>query len=147
MAEAIVRPAGWKRVFYLIGPLLALAVGMAVNNAKAVLEAAFGKPSEFVRTPKFGESKEGQKSIEKRSSGYKALKSVVVPVLELMFGLFFGALEVYYLVLVCTGSFSYILNIVLMAPFMGFFYTSICSIARLLDARRQRMAAQSATKA
>ncbi len=141
VAEGIVRPHRWKRVFYLFWPLLALAVGMAVNNAKAVIEAMFGKPSEFVRTPKFGESAEGKKSVEKRSSGYKALKSVIVPIVELLFGLFFGALEV---ILLITGN---ILSFILMSPFLGFFYTSISSLARLVDARRQRKQAEAAAAA
>ncbi len=131
-AEAIVRPKRWYMVFPLIIPLLALGVGMAVNNAKAVLEAVFGQQSEFVRTPKFGESKEGALSIEKRSSGYKAIKSVLVPLLELSFGCFFGWVEVQNLM---TGN---ILGFVLMSPFLGFFYTSFCSLARLWDGMVQR---------
>ena len=34
--------------------LLALGIGMSVNNGKAVLEALFSNDSEFVRTPKYG---------------------------------------------------------------------------------------------
>ena len=34
--------------------LMALGVGIALNNARAVLDGFFGKPGEFVRTPKFG---------------------------------------------------------------------------------------------
>lgn len=145
VAESIVRPRRWWMVFFLLIPLLALGVGMAVNNAKAVLEAIFGKPSEFVRTPKFGESKEGSLSIEKRSNGYKALKSVLVPVLELCFGLFFGLVEAGNLIAGFSGYPQAFLNFVLMSPFLGFFYTSISSLLRLWDARRQRrLAAQQA---
>ena len=140
-AEVIVRPKRWWMVFFLLIPLLALGVGMAVNNAKAVLEAVFGKPSEFVRTPKFGESQEGALSIEKRSKDYKALKSVLVPSIELLFGLFFGAIEVVYLIGVFTGYPGMILNVLLMSPFLGFFYTSFCSFGRLIDGMRQRRAA------
>lgn len=140
-AEAIVRPKRWWMVFFMLIPLLALGVGMAVNNAKAVLEAMFGKPSEFVRTPKFGESNQGQLSIEKRAKGYKALKSVLVPTIELMFGIFFGVLEVVYIIAVFTGYPGMLLNVLLMSPFLGFFYTSFCSFARLIDGARQRRAA------
>jgi hypothetical protein len=114
---------------------------MAVNNAKAVIEAMFGKPSEFVRTPKFGESKEGELSIEKRSKDYKALKSVLVPSIELLFGLFFAIVEGVYIYNVFTGNVGLILNVFLMSPFLGFFYTSLCSFGRLIDGVRQRRAA------
>ena len=140
-AEAIVRPRRWWMVFFLLIPLLALGVGMAVNNAKAVLEAVFGKPSEFVRTPKFGESKEGELSIEKRSKDYKALKSVLVPSIELLFGIFFGIIELIQIYGVFTYSPRMLLNVVLMSPFLGFFYTSYLSFARLWDGVRQRRAA------
>jgi hypothetical protein len=43
----------WRWIFRL--PLLAmLGVGIAVNNTRAVLEALWGKPSTFERTPKLG---------------------------------------------------------------------------------------------
>lgn len=140
-AEAIVRPKRWWMVFPFIIPLLALGVGMAVNNAKAVLEAMCGKPSEFVRTPKFGESKEGELSIEKRSKDYKALKSILVPSIELLFALFFAFVEGVYIYKVFQGEYGLILNVFLMSPFLGFFYTSLCSFGRLIDGVRQRRAA------
>ena len=50
------RPAG-RRSFYM-PILMALGVGVSLNNCKAVIEAVWGairnKPSEFVRTPKYG---------------------------------------------------------------------------------------------
>jgi hypothetical protein len=147
-AEIIVRPKRWWRVFFFIIPLLALGVGMAVNNAKAVLEAVFGKPSEFVRTPKFGESQEGSKSIEKRAANYKALKSVIVPVLELMFGLFFASVEIVNLShFFYAWDWSALVNFFLMSPFLGFFYTSLCSFARLIDGVRQRKRAAAESSA
>lgn len=137
-AENIVRPKRWWMVFPLIIPLLALGVGMAVNNAKAVLEAVFGQQSEFVRTPKFGGSKEGDLAIEKRDNAYKAIKSFIVPVLELMFGLFFGAVEVMNLM---KGQYA---TFIFMTPFLGFFYTSISSLIRIWDGMRRRHAAKAA---
>jgi len=55
--ELFGKEAGWRCVVYL-PVLMALGVGVGINNAKAVLEAIWGairkKPSEFVRTPKYG---------------------------------------------------------------------------------------------
>lgn len=146
-AEIIVKPRRWWRIFYLILPLLALGVGMAVNNAKAVLEGAFGKSCEFIRTPKFGESKEGQKSIEKRSQGYKAIKSIMIPVLELCFGCFFLAIEITFLI--CAFEFNAhsgnaIWHFVFMLPFLGFFYTGISSLCRIIEGMRSNRNAQKA---
>ena len=51
------KEAGWKTILYLPF-LMSLGVGLGLNNAKAVIEAVWGaiykKPSEFVRTPKYG---------------------------------------------------------------------------------------------
>lgn len=55
--ELFGKQATWKSIIY-IPVLMALGVGICLNNAKAVLEAIWGairkKPSEFVRTPKYG---------------------------------------------------------------------------------------------
>ena len=134
VAEAIVKPRRWWMVFPLIIPLLALGVGMAVNNAKAVLEAVVGQKSEFVRTPKFGESNQGALSIEKRAKGYKAIKSILVPALELLLGFFFAGIEVVNLIGGDIPGFCFML------PFLGFFYTGLCSLARIIDGMMQKKA-------
>ena len=52
MSQKALRPTTWwKEVIYLPF-LLALGIGMSINNAKAVLEAVFNKQSGFGRTPK-----------------------------------------------------------------------------------------------
>ena len=50
-----------------------------------------------------------------------------MPVLELCFALFFGAVEF------VNFSHGDYLTFVLMTPFLGFFYTSFASFARLID--------------
>ncbi len=42
------------RTFLLLPALICLGCGLAVNNTRAVVEALFGRPSGFVRTPKTG---------------------------------------------------------------------------------------------
>lgn len=129
VSQYLVNRERWIREILYIPFLLALGVGMAVNNAKAVLEAVFGHQSSFVRTPKFGVNDE--KSVEKktvggRSAGYQAIKSFIVPLLELTFGLFF-----LYIIggQVLRGDY---ISAVLMSPFLGFFYTSACSFGRMI---------------
>jgi hypothetical protein len=55
--ELFGKEAGWKSIIYL-PVLMALGVGVGLNNSVAVLQAIWGairkKPSEFVRTPKYG---------------------------------------------------------------------------------------------
>ena len=62
--ELFGKEAGWKTILYLPF-LMSLGVGVGLNNAKAVFEAIWGairsKPSEFVRTPKYGVTGHQQK--------------------------------------------------------------------------------------
>lgn len=128
-AQIAIRPRTWWKEALYLPVLLALGIGMAVNNAKAVLEAIFGHESSFVRTPKYGiEQEESHVAIaEKKKSGYKAIKSIIVPVFELMFGFFFLYLIGHQ---IARGL---ILSPILMAPFLGFFYTSSCTLAHLIS--------------
>jgi len=43
----------WRKRILLFPVFMAGSMGLAVNNARAVMEALFNKKSEFVRTPKF----------------------------------------------------------------------------------------------
>ncbi len=138
LAEHIVRPTRWWVVFFLLIPLMALGVGMAVNNAKAVLEALFGRSAVFERTPKFGESDQASLAVEQRAKGYKALKSVFVPVLELLFGLFFLLVEIGTLYYGITENSMGFVNFVLMSPFLGFFYTGAGSLQRVIHGMLRR---------
>src|SRR6186713_251766 len=44
----------WKSRVRTLPVVMAIGIGLAVNNSKAVLEALFGEPGEFTRTPKYG---------------------------------------------------------------------------------------------
>lgn len=44
----------WSDSVKYVPFLMSLGVGIALNNARAVLDGLFGEPGEFVRTPKFG---------------------------------------------------------------------------------------------
>ena len=54
-----------RKKMWLVPMQMVIGTGLAVNNAKAVLEAVLGKESAFVRTPKKG---------EKKVTSYKAVK-------------------------------------------------------------------------
>lgn len=53
VAQREVDPRGWKRTFFLLPVLMAVGIGVALRNARAVLEALGGVESPFVRTPKY----------------------------------------------------------------------------------------------
>jgi hypothetical protein len=67
---------------------MALGVGMGLNNAKAVFEAIWSavrrKPSEFVRTPKYGVTGADRKKW--RRERVFTLRRMTLPVLEIAMG-------------------------------------------------------------
>ncbi|MBI4466103.1 MAG: glycosyltransferase [Acidobacteria bacterium] len=46
-------PRHWKRTFFFLPLLMAVGIGVALRNARAVVEALWGIESPFVRTPKY----------------------------------------------------------------------------------------------
>jgi cellulose synthase/poly-beta-1,6-N-acetylglucosamine synthase-like glycosyltransferase len=84
-AQRVLYPRTWMKEILLLPLLLALGIGLAINNARAVIEALCNHTSEFTRTPKYGIVKKNQSW---RSSRYTALKSIV-PVIELGFAAYF----------------------------------------------------------
>jgi cellulose synthase/poly-beta-1,6-N-acetylglucosamine synthase-like glycosyltransferase len=44
----------WLKIVGYVPMLIAVGIGLCLNNARAVLEAVFNHPSEFTRTPKYG---------------------------------------------------------------------------------------------
>jgi cellulose synthase/poly-beta-1,6-N-acetylglucosamine synthase-like glycosyltransferase len=67
-----------RRKFFVIPVMMLIGIGLAVNNAKAVVEALFGKESPFLRTPKQGASKK---------SKYRPLKDFTC-IVEIALGLY-----------------------------------------------------------
>jgi cellulose synthase/poly-beta-1,6-N-acetylglucosamine synthase-like glycosyltransferase len=127
MSQKALRPDSWWKELPYLPLLLALGIGMSINNTKAVLEALFNHQSGFVRTPKYG-IEQGAQKIARRTSSYKAIKTLT-PVIELLFGLFFLFVVVE---AAMAGRWS---SAVLLLPFpVGFFYTSVSSLLRMLPA-------------
>jgi len=125
VAQKALNPKTWLREILYLPLLLALGIGMAVNNAKAVMEALLGHETGFVRTPKYGI--EGKQKMQIKKSRYKALKSLT-PVFELLFGFFF---------LFVVGDAAFSGNwpsAILLLPFpVGFFYTSLNSLSQMVN--------------
>lgn len=44
----------WRRRVWVLPALVAIGVGIAVNNSRAVIEALLGRQTSFIRTPKYG---------------------------------------------------------------------------------------------
>lgn len=122
-SQKALRPATWYREVPYLPLLLALGIGMSITNAKAVIEALCNHQTAFVRTPKYGLE---QKNGDWKKSSYKAMKTLT-PFVEFLFGCFF------LFVVIEAAMQSRIASAILLAPFpVGFFYTSLSSMARML---------------
>jgi len=108
----------WKRVLYL--PLMmAVGIGLCVNNARAVLEAIFNHQSEFIRTPKAGVHK---LSGVKLATQYQSLRGLV-PFFEIAFGLYFT-----YFMYDAIDQGQYLSVAFILLFQVGFFYVGIMSL-------------------
>jgi cellulose synthase/poly-beta-1,6-N-acetylglucosamine synthase-like glycosyltransferase len=126
VAQKALRPGTWWREIPYLPLLLALGIGMSISNAKAVIEALLNHQTAFVRTPKYGIGANRETKADWRKSSYKAIKTLT-PFVELLFGFFFLFVVVE---AALKGNYS---SAILLLPFpVGFFYTSVASIARLL---------------
>jgi cellulose synthase/poly-beta-1,6-N-acetylglucosamine synthase-like glycosyltransferase len=112
-------PETWTDRLRYLPFLMAIGIGLAVNNTKAVFEALFHKPSEFARTPKY--------HIEGRSDewiGKKYRQSVAIqPLIELALGLYYTATLFYAL---ANGIYATVPFLMLFQ--IGFLYTGLLSV-------------------
>jgi cellulose synthase/poly-beta-1,6-N-acetylglucosamine synthase-like glycosyltransferase len=120
-AQRELHPRTWMKEILLLPCLLALGVGLSLNNARAVLEAVFNHKSDFARTPKYGIE---CKSQPWRSCKYMPLKSLL-PIAEMAFGLYFS-----YFVWFAIQHGQFI-SVPFLAMFqIGFLYVSISSLGQ-----------------
>lgn len=132
-AQKALRPKTWWKEIPYLPLLLALGIGMSINNAKAVLEAIFNHETAFVRTPKYGADQQHKVDIKK--SSYKAIKTLT-PFIELLFGLFFS-----FVVIEAAIDGRWAAAVLLSLFPIGFLYTAFCSIARLFSSSKKTSAA------
>src|ERR1700716_1634633 len=122
-AQRELHPRTWMKEIMLLPCLLALGVGLSLNNARAVLEAVFNHKSDFARTPKYGIE---HKSQAWRSCKYMPLKSLL-PIAEMAFALYFT-----YFVWFAIEHGQFI-SLPFLAMFqVGFLYVSLSSLGQWL---------------
>ena len=118
---------------------MALGVGIAVSNSRAVFSAVLGTKGSFVRTPKSGGSK-------KKAKSHYAQKFPWQAILELGVGVYciFGLLEY-------IGAQKFIIGPFLALYSVGFLSVSVLSfmhyIGNLFEMHRARAAEKAAAKA
>ena len=117
-AQRELHPKDWKREILFFPFVLALGVGLSINNARAVLEAIFNRSSEFRRTPKYGvETKH-----RPRGSPYTAVQTVL-PLVEFGFAVYFT-----YFVFLAFQNRQFLSLPFLMLFQMGFAYVAFSSV-------------------
>jgi cellulose synthase/poly-beta-1,6-N-acetylglucosamine synthase-like glycosyltransferase len=125
VAQSAQVKGGWWKSLPYIPLLLALGIGMSINNGKAVLEALFNQESEFVRTPKYGVATKTQ-TTGKRFR-YASAKSLCLYI-EVALTLYFGWLTWIALSRFQWGSIPFLLMF-----FVGFAYVSGSSILKRMN--------------
>ncbi|MDQ3415348.1 MAG: glycosyltransferase family 2 protein [Verrucomicrobiota bacterium] len=122
-AQRELHPRTWMKEILLLPALIALGVGLSINNARAVLEAVFNYESEFKRTPKYGIEKKSQAW---RSCRYMPLRSFL-PLVEVAFAIYFS-----YFVWHAFVHGQYLTLPFLIMFQIGFLYVALCSLAQWL---------------
>ena len=127
-AQGAQAKGGWWKTLPYLPLLLALGIGMSINNGKAVIEALLGQESEFVRTPKYGV--ETQSEIRKQKNKYSAGKSLVLWI-EVALALYFLGMMIMALVRHQWAS----------LPFLGLFFFGFAYVAGGSLSRRLNLGA------
>ena len=120
-AQRELYPRTWMKEILLLPPLIALGIGLSLNNAKAVLEAIFNHTTAFVRTPKYGIGNRPATRVSQqawRASRYLPMRSLL-PVLELGFAVYF---TYFCYRAVINGQYTTL-------PFLIFFQLGFCYVA------------------
>jgi cellulose synthase/poly-beta-1,6-N-acetylglucosamine synthase-like glycosyltransferase len=118
-AQRELYPKDWKRDILFFPFVLALGVGLSINNARAVLEALFNRRSDFCRTPKYGIEIARQRWANTR---YSAVRTVI-PLIECIFAAYFT-----YFVFHAFQSREFLAVPFLMLFQIGFAYVALSSI-------------------
>ncbi len=119
MSQREIFGEGWKSRIKYLPAVLAVGIGLSVNNTKAVLEALLGHESEFTRTPKYRVEGASDEWKQKRYRGTLSF----LPFVELLLGLYFTAMAGYAFVNGIYGTLPFILIFQ-----FGFLYAATLSL-------------------
>jgi hypothetical protein len=118
-----------KRLLHL--PLvMAIGIGLTFSNARAVLEALMGRPSDFVRTPKYRVEEGGDETWKRKK--YRR-KHGLLPLLELGFSSYFLLALLYAARMHLWGTLPF-----LFIFFFGYGYTGAASLLQAATGKRLR---------
>jgi cellulose synthase/poly-beta-1,6-N-acetylglucosamine synthase-like glycosyltransferase len=109
----------WRSRVKYLPMVLAVGIGLAVNNSKAVIEAMMGKESEFARTPKYGIEQSRDEWQHKKY--HQSLP--IQPFIEVALGLYFTGTVLYALQHGIYGTLPFLVLFQ-----VGFLYTGLMSI-------------------
>jgi hypothetical protein len=99
--------------------VLAVGIGLAVNNSKAVIEAMLGRESAFIRTPKYGIERTRDDWQHKKY--HQALP--IQPLIEIALGIYFTGTVFYALQRGIYGTLPFLVLFQ-----VGFLYTGLMSV-------------------
>jgi cellulose synthase/poly-beta-1,6-N-acetylglucosamine synthase-like glycosyltransferase len=108
--------------------VMALGLGLAISNARAVFEALLGIKSEFIRTPKYSVEKTHDETWKRKK--YKR-KRGLLPLLELSFSVYFLLAILYAIRMSMWGTVPF-----LTLFFFGFGYMGIMSLLQSVGGGR-----------
>jgi cellulose synthase/poly-beta-1,6-N-acetylglucosamine synthase-like glycosyltransferase len=108
--------------------VMALGIGLAFSNARAVLEAILGVKSEFVRTPKYRVEKTDDETWKRKK--YKR-KRGLLPLLELGFSIYFLLAILYALRMHMWGTVPFVFLF-----FFGYGYMGLMSVLQSTSGKR-----------
>ncbi len=111
--------ADWKTRLKYVPFLMAIGIGLAVNNTRAVIEALCGHESAFARTPKYGIERAADDWVSKKYRQSVAIQ----PLIEVALGLYF-TMTVFYAL--ANGIYGTLPFLVLFQ--VGFLYTGLLSV-------------------
>ena len=121
-SERILYPKTWWRSILYLPFVMAVGIGLSVRNAVAVIEALFGKQSEFVRTPKYKIDRNDRGAWLKRKYRKRA---GWIPYAEVLLGLYFAATVLY-----AIQNENYITIPFLLLFVWGYLYTGLMSLGQ-----------------